>query len=86
MGRIVAKLVRLVWVEPVAFYYGQVKPKRWRYGMQVKEPGELMQEDHMSVNFRRAGASKSSRPPVRPHDGIGLLTPVEYYQQLTQTA
>ena len=22
----------------------------------------------------------------RPHDGIGLLTPMEYYQQLTQTA
>ena len=22
----------------------------------------------------------------RPHDGIGLLTPMEYYQQLTQAA
>ena len=53
VGRIVARLVRLGRVEPVAFYYGQVKPtrqrqfhhhaKRWRYGMQAKEPGELMQ-------------------------------------------
>ena len=30
VGRIVAKLVRLGRVEPVAFYYGQVKPKRRR--------------------------------------------------------
>ena len=58
VGRI-ARLVRLGRVEPVSFYYGQVKPKRrrqshhakrWRYGM--KAPGELMQADHM-ISFRR---------------------------------
>ena len=61
VGRIVAKLVRLGRVKPVAFYYGRVKPKRrrafthhakrWRYGMKAKAPGELMQIDHMSVGF-----------------------------------
>ena len=32
VGRIVARLVRLGRVEPVSFYYGQVKPKRRRRG------------------------------------------------------
>ena len=66
VGRIVARLVRLGRVEPVAFYYGQVKPKRrrtfthhakrWRYGMKAKEPGELMQADHMASTSARAAA------------------------------
>ena len=44
-----------------AFYYGKIKPrrqrqfthhaKRWRYGMRAKQPGELIQIDHMSVSF-----------------------------------
>ena len=68
VGRIVARLVRLGRVEPVSFYYGQVKPKRrrqfthhakrWRYGMKAKEPGELMQADHMSINFSEGGGVK----------------------------
>ena len=65
VGRIVARLVRLGRVKPVSFYYGQVKPKRrrqfthhakrWRYGMKAKAPGELMQADHMSINFSEGG-------------------------------
>ena len=82
VGRIVAKLVRLGRVEPVAFYYGQVKPKRrrqfhhhakrWRYGMQAKEPGELMQADHMSVNFSEGGGVKEFKAicPVTKWSGL----------------
>ena len=68
VGRIVARLVRLGRVEPVSFYYGQVKPKRrrqfthhakrWRYGMKAKAPGELMQADHMSVSFTEGACVK----------------------------
>lgn len=61
VGRILRKLRKLNRIKPVAFYYGRVKPKRqrqfthhakrWRYGMKAKQPGELMQVDHMSVSF-----------------------------------
>ena len=68
VGRIVAKLVRLGRVEPVAFYYGQVKPKRrrqfnhpakrWRYGMKATAPGELMPADPMSIDVSEGGGVK----------------------------
>ena len=61
VGRILKQLTGLGRIRPVAFYYGQVKPKRqrtfkyhakrWRYGMKGKVSGELMQVDHMSVGF-----------------------------------
>lgn len=61
VGRILKRLLELGRIRPVAFYYGQLKPKRqrqfkqhakrWRYGMKAKRPGELMQIDHMSVGF-----------------------------------
>lgn len=61
VGRILEKLVESGRIRPVAFYYGQVKPKRkrqfkhhsqrWLYGMKAKHPGELIQVDHMSVSF-----------------------------------
>ena len=61
VGRILKRWVGLGHIRPVAFYYGQSKPKRqrqfkhhakrWRYGMKAKQPGELMQVDHMSVSF-----------------------------------
>ena len=82
VGRIVAKLVRLGRVEPVAFYYGQVKPKRrrqfnhpakrWRYGMKAKEPGELMQADPMSVNVSEGGGVKEFKAicPVTKWSGL----------------
>ena len=61
LGRILKKLLRLNRIVPVAFYFGRIKPKRrrpfkhharrWRYGMKARQPGELMQIDHMSVGF-----------------------------------
>ncbi|WP_424947025.1 helix-turn-helix domain-containing protein [Candidatus Spongiihabitans sp.] len=61
VGRILDRLVRLKRVKPAAFYYGRVKPKRrrqfkhhakrWQYGMRAKQPGELIQIDHMSVGL-----------------------------------
>ena len=86
VGRIVARLVRLGRVEPVAFYYGQVKPKRrrqfthhakrWRYGMKAKEPGELMQADHMSINFSEGGGVKEFKAtcPVSKWSGLQVYS------------
>ena len=61
VGRIVTALMRRGRIKPVAFYYGRVKPKRrrafqrhakrWRYGMKGRQPGELVQLDHMSLSF-----------------------------------
>ena len=61
VGRILKKLLRLNRIKPVAFYFGQIKPKRqrqfthhakrWKYGMKATQPGELIQIDHMSVSF-----------------------------------
>lgn len=155
VGRILKRLMRLKRIRPVAFYYGQIKPKRqrqfkhhakrWRYGMKAKQPGELTQIDHMSVSFTEGFSLKEFKatcsrlniplyvlPPrkpkwngcverangttryefypfyegaltiaavnreietyqhyynhYRPHDGIGLETPMSYYQQLIQAA
>ncbi len=68
VGRILKRLMRLGRIRPVAFYYGQIKPKRqrrfkhhakrWRYGMKATQPGELMQIDHMSVSFTEGFALK----------------------------
>ena len=59
VGRIISKLIAKGRIKPASFYYGQLKPrrqrlfkhhaKRWQYGMKAKEPGELIQIDHMSV-------------------------------------
>ena len=66
VGRILAKAVRLGWVQPCAFYHGRVKTKktrrfdnharRWRYQMKrdTSHPGELVQVDHMTVNLGAA--------------------------------
>ena len=86
VGRIVARLVRLGRVKPVSFYYGQVKPKRrrqfthhakrWRYGMKAKEPGELMQADHMSINFSEGGGVKEFKAtcPVSKWSGLQVYS------------
>ncbi len=68
VGRILKKLLRLNRIVPVAFYFGQIKPKRrrqfkhharrWKYGMKAKQPGELIQVDHMSVSFTEGFALK----------------------------
>ena len=86
VGRIVARLVRLGRVEPVSFYYGQVKPKRrrqfthhakrWRYGMKAKAPGELMQADHMSVSFTEGACVKEFKAtcPVSKWSGLQVYS------------
>ena len=86
VGRIVARLVRLGRVKPVAFYYGRVKPKRrrqfthhakrWRYGMKAKGPGELMQVDHMSINFSEGGGVKEFKAtcPVTKWSGLQVYS------------
>ena len=68
VGRILKKLLRLNRIVPVAFYFGRIKPKRrrqfkhhakrWKYGMKARQPGELMQVDHMSVSFTEGFALK----------------------------
>ena len=86
VGRIVARLVRLGRVEPVSFYYGQVKPKRrrtfthhakrWRYGMKAQAPGELMQADHMSVSFTEGECVKEFKAtcPVSKWSGLQVYS------------
>lgn len=59
VGRVLRHLIQLNRVQPVASVVGSKKPKkkrvfnrhakRWSYGMKAKEPGELVQVDHMSV-------------------------------------
>lgn len=61
VGRILAKGVRLGRVRPCAFRRGRAKAKRrrrfdgharrWRPGMKARAPGELVQVDHMTLNF-----------------------------------
>lgn len=68
VGRILKKLLELNRIKPVSFYFGRAKPKRqrkfthhakrWKYGMKAKQPGELMQVDHMSVGFTEGFALK----------------------------
>ena len=68
VGRLLKKLLRLNRIVPVAFYFGRIKPKRrrqfkhhakrWKYGMKARQPGELMQVDHMSVSFTEGFALK----------------------------
>lgn len=82
VGRIVARLVRLGRVKPVAFYYGRVKPKRrrqfthhakrWRYGMKARVPGELMQADSMSISFTEGEVVKEFKAtcPVSKWSGL----------------
>lgn len=66
VGRILAKAIRLGWVQLCAFYHGRVKAKKtrrfnshaqhWRYQMKrdTAHPGELVQVDHMTVNLGAA--------------------------------
>jgi putative transposase len=59
VGRIIRHLITLKRILPVAMVVGHKKPKRrrlfnqhakrWQYGMKAKEPGELVQVDHMTV-------------------------------------
>lgn len=61
VGRILAKGVALQRVRPCVWCRGRTRPKhrrnfraswaqRWRYGERAKQPGELLQIDHMSVS------------------------------------
>ena len=61
VGRLLAKGVALNGVRPCAWCRGRTRPKhrrnfhfswaqRWRYGERAKQPGELLQIDHMSVS------------------------------------
>jgi len=59
VGRILKHLVQLKRILPVAAVVGHKRlkkrrlfnqhAKRWQYGMKAKEPGELVQVDHMTV-------------------------------------
>lgn len=59
VGRILNHLVKQNKVLPVRFYYGHTRQKkarsfhkhakRWKHGMKAKQPGELIQIDHMKV-------------------------------------
>ena len=61
VGRILAKGVRLKRIRPCASCRGRVAAKRrrrfdgharrWRAGMKAQAPGELVQVDHMTLNF-----------------------------------
>lgn len=60
VGRILQKLIQQGKIKPVAFYRGNVglrkkrafnkHARRWMKGMKAKQPGELLQIDHMSVS------------------------------------
>ena len=54
----------------------------------VRNPGYRFYEGPLTVAAmnRKLGEYQTHYNTCRPHDGIGLLTPMEYYQQLTQTA
>jgi transposase InsO family protein len=67
LGRILAKLVANKRVDPVRIMYGQKEvkrrlfdgySKRWKYGMKSRQPGELVQIDHMTVTVPRYGTLK----------------------------
>lgn len=67
VGRIIKKLVSQSKVMPVRFMYGRKDVKRrvfnshaqrWRYGMKAKQPGELIQVDHMTVEMPGFGYVK----------------------------
>ena len=59
VGRIISKHLKSNKVRPVSFYWGRVKRKRarkfhghsqrWKRDMKSKQPGDLIQIDHMSV-------------------------------------
>lgn len=59
VGRIIRHLIKLKRILPAAMVVGHKRPKkrrlfnqhakRWQYGMKAKEPGELVQVDHMGV-------------------------------------
>ncbi len=61
VGRILKKLVTKGAVKPVAFYRGQLKPKkkrqfkghakRWDKTLKARKPGQLIQVDHTSVTL-----------------------------------
>lgn len=61
VGRVLKKLMKQQLVKPVMFYYGRVKIKRprdfkshaqrWQYGMKATAPGELIQFDHMCIDY-----------------------------------
>ena len=60
--------------QPVAFYLKPKRrrqfthPKRWRY---AKEPGELMQADHMSIRGRRR--ERVATCPVSKWSGLQVI-------------
>ncbi|MCZ6804840.1 MAG: hypothetical protein O7D86_13160 [Proteobacteria bacterium] len=82
VGRLISKLIAKGCIKPASFYYGQLKPKRqrrfkhhakrWQYGMKAKEPGELIQIDHMSVSMP-AGFSVNEFKAACPVTGIVIL-------------
>ena len=62
VGRILAHAIRLGRIEPCSFYQGRIQSKRrrrfngthakrWNYKMKAKQPGQMIQIDHMSVSL-----------------------------------
>ena len=60
IGRIISNLIRREKIKPVSFYYTNkiLRPRnfnqhaqRWKVGMKAKQPGELVQIDHMTVRL-----------------------------------
>lgn len=61
VGRILRQLLEQGKIQPACFYQGRITTKRkrhfkhhakrWQYGMRSKQPGELIQIDHMSVGL-----------------------------------
>jgi putative transposase len=88
VGRIIRHLINLKRIQPVAVVVGRAKPRkrrvfnqharRWEYGMKAKEPGELIQVDHMTVycNSQRIKDFKAACPVTKM-----LVT--EVYQNAT---
>ena len=82
VGRILKRLLKLCRIKPVSFYFGRVKPKRkrqfthhakrWQYGMKARQPGELIQVDHRSVELTDGFALKEFKAAC-PVTGITIM-------------
>ena len=82
VGRILRTLLAKGQIKPASCYYGRLKPgrqrqfthpaKRWRYGMRARQPGELIQIDHMSVGMP-AGFSLKEFKAACPVTGLVVL-------------
>lgn len=82
VGRIITKLINQNKVMPVRFMYGKKDVRkrifsghaqRWKLGMKAKNPGELIQVDHMTVNIPGFG-------PVKHFNAVCPVTKYAVYQ------